>query len=83
MTKKISLKEALSGVQFYIEHLDGKQIVIREDKVINPKYTTKVEGKGMPKHEVPSEYGNLIINYEIEFPKTLTQEQKNSLSKIL
>lgn len=57
--------------------------MIREDKVINPKYQTKVQGKGMPKHEVPSEYGNLVISYEIDFPKTLTQEQRNSLSSIL
>jgi len=37
----------------------------------------------MPKHEVPSEFGNLIINYDIDFPKTLTKEQIASLSKIL
>lgn len=83
LTKKISLKEALTGVQFQVDHLDGNQLVIREDKVINPKYQTKVQGKGMPKHEVPSEYGNLVISYEIDFPKTLTQEQRNSLSSIL
>lgn len=69
--KIISLKEALLGVQFQIQHLDGNQFLVSESKIIYPGFTTVVSGKGMPKHEVPSEFGNMIINYTIDFPKKI------------
>lgn len=35
-----------------------------------------VEDEGMPVHEVPSEKGNLFIEYNILFPESLTSEQE-------
>ena len=38
MTKKISLYEALTGCAFYVEHLDGKKILVSSEpgEVIAP-----------------------------------------------
>lgn len=32
--KTISLKQSLLGVNFMIEHLDGNQFMVREDRII-------------------------------------------------
>ena len=35
-----------------------------------------IKDEGMPKHIYPSEFGNLYIEFSIEMPKSLTEEQK-------
>ena len=35
-----------------------------------------VQGEGMPIHNFPTEHGNLYCTYRIDFPQTLTAEQK-------
>ena len=63
MTKLITLKDALCGVEFIVEHLDGRIIVIKtQDKeVIKPDMMKIVKGEGMPIRDNPYQKGNLII----------------------
>ena len=70
--KTITLKDALCGVEFVIEHLDGRFLVIKtgEKEVIEPDMMKIVEGEGMPLRGNPYQKGNLIIQFSIEFPNT-------------
>ena len=80
--KKISLKEALCGFLFEIKHLNGKTYNIKHDKgnIIPPNFVKQINGLGMERNNMK---GNLIIRFNIEFPKTLTNEQIDKLEEIL
>ena len=80
--KEITLKEALCGFLFEIKHLNGKTYNIKHDKgnIIPPNFIKQINGLGMERNNVK---GNLIIKFNIIFPKTLTTEQIDKLSEIL
>ena len=80
--KKITLKEALCGFLFEIKHLNGKTYNIKHDKgnIIPPNFVKQINGLGMERNNMK---GNLIIRFNISFPKTLTKEQIDKLQEIL
>jgi len=80
----IKLSQALRGVKLHIPHVDGttKEISI-VDRVIDPHYIHRVVGAGMPKPKEPGSYGDLLIKFDIQFPKKLTKEQKDLVKKAL
>jgi len=84
---KIDLLTALAGGSFYIEHLDNRQlhVVILAGEVIQPDDLKQVTGEGMPTHKRPFDKGNLLIKFEIEFPKKnwTSAENIKTLEKIL
>jgi len=81
-TQTISLKEALVGFQFDMTYLDGKVYTINNTtgKIIRPSYKKQIPQMGMQRGE---RRGNLVIHFCIEFPNSLSEEQKSQLSKTL
>lgn len=69
VTWKISLKEALIGGEWSFPALDGHEIKFNTDGVTNPGSTWRIQGEGMPVHNFPSESGDLLITFEVEFPR--------------
>lgn len=80
--KQISLKEALCGFSFELEHVDGRQFRINNGNgsVISLNYSKIVPNLGMKRE---NHIGNLIIEFDIIFPEKLTQQQVSELDKIL
>jgi DnaJ-class molecular chaperone len=81
--KKITLKEALCGFIIDIPHLNGKVFSLNNKNnptVVTPGYRKIINGLGMVKENTT---GNLILQLEIEFPKSLTEEQTKAISDIL
>ena len=80
--KNLSLKEALCGFTFDIEHINGKTYTINNNtgKIITPQFQKSIAEMGMRRGE---RVGNLIINFRIKFPDELTDEQKTKLAEIL
>jgi len=81
--KTITLKEALCGFIFTIAHLNGKQLSFNNsvnNTVIKPNMKKIIPNMGMTRN---GNCGNLIIDFEIQFPDALTQEQTAALSTIL
>jgi len=81
-TKIITLKEALCGLSFNIEHLNGICYKINDTvgTIINPTYKKTVHNKGMVRD---GNTGNLNIHFIIEFPKTLPTDTIKQLADIL
>jgi len=81
--KKVSLKDALCGFVFEIPHLNGKLLSLNNTtnpSVIKPNYRKVVPNMGMKKE---NSTGNLIIEFDVEFPDSLTSEQIEGLKTIL
>ncbi len=80
--KDISLKEALCGFSFELDHLSGKKYRINNGNgtVIGTNYQKVVPGLGLKRN---GHSGNLVIIFNINFPQKISLEQVDALSKIL
>jgi DnaJ-class molecular chaperone len=81
--QKVSLKDALCGFSFNIPHLNGKLLCLNNlnnPTVIKPGYKRIVNNLGLTRERTT---GNLIIEFEIEFPDQLTGEQIEKLKEIM
>lgn len=81
--RTISLKESLCGFSFELTHLNGKTLCLNNKTnmtIIKPNYTKVIPAMGMTRDE---RIGNLIIEFDIVYPDTLTSEQIEKLGEIL
>jgi len=74
-TINITLKEAFLGFQRTITHLDNNPLKI-EGKMNQGIKELILKGKGMPKYMFPGEYGDLIVHFNILWPKNLSPEKE-------
>jgi DnaJ family protein A protein 2 len=84
MEKTISLYEALTGVNFILEHLDGKKIHVTSTpgEVIKPGMIKTIEGYGLPFHKTSYKYGNLYISFTIDFPNKFNETQLKKVENV-
>ena len=83
--KTLTLKESLCGFSFDIIHLNGKKLCfenITNPSIIRPNSKRIIPNNGFLR-ENTNQSGNLIIEFEIEYPESLTTEQINGLKTIL
>lgn len=81
--KTISLKEALCGFSFDLIHLNGKMLCLNNNTnrtIIKPHYKKVIPNLGMNRNDTS---GNLIIEFDVDFPNQLTEEQISIIEKTL
>lgn len=81
--KKISLKEALCGFSFELQHLNGKMLFLNNNSnrtIITPDTKKTIPNLGI---EYEGKTGNLIIEFVIDFPINLNEEQMNTIASVL
>lgn len=85
MKQTIPLADALCGFQFVIEHLDGRKLVVQSEKgqMIKPGDKKVVQGEGMPIRGRPNQFGDLVIEFNVEFPTRLQSGEIEALSAVL
>jgi len=80
--KSLSLKEALCGFTFEIPHLNGKTLCMNNNTnhtIIKPGFRKTIPNMGMQRDD---RRGALIIEFEIQFPESLTPEQIEVLNEV-
>ncbi|CAM6115627.1 unnamed protein product [Calypogeia fissa] len=83
MTYKLPLEDALAGCTVRVTSLDGRILDIPIMDVVYPGFEMFVENEGMPILKEPGKRGNLRIGFEIEFPSSLSSDQKSDLKEVL
>lgn len=79
-TAKISLKQALCGTLVEVPTLTGEKIPLHfSNEVIKPTTVKRLQGHGLPFPKEPSKKGDLLVNFDIRFPETLSQSVKDIL----
>lgn len=81
LVMKLSLRDSLIGFKLRIPGIDGNEIVIEEDEIIDPRTPYKLTGKGFIDKQ--GNRGNLYIKFDIQYPKKLTPKQRQEIKKIL
>jgi DnaJ family protein B protein 4 len=81
--KTITLKEALCGFSFELLHLNGKTFNLNNNTnrtIIKPNYKKVLPNLGIQRNGT---FGNLIIDFDVTFPDSLTDEQIQIISTAL
>ena len=84
--KSLTLKEALCGFSFDIRLIHGTTITVQNTinrpshKIIRPGFRQTCNGHGMKKQ---GKQGDLLIEFDVLFPESLTVEQKEALANVL
>ncbi len=81
-THAITLRDALCGCDFEMKHISGKVLKFSNNagNIISSDFTKTIPGYGFIRD---NHVGNLIVSFNITFPKTLSQKQISELNKIL
>ncbi|XP_029956563.1 dnaJ homolog subfamily B member 13 [Salarias fasciatus] len=82
-TLKISLEMALTGFSVDVQTLDGRLLCVPINDIVHPTYEKVLTGEGMPLFEDPSQRGNLIISFDVQFPEKLSAEKKQLIKEAL
>jgi DnaJ family protein B protein 4 len=83
-TAAISLKQALCGGYFEIQHLDGVKRKIPLKGITTPNTKRTIQNEGMPISKSKNkERGNLHIIFDVIFPEDIDEEVKQQLEKLL
>jgi len=83
ITKNITLKDALCGFKFDIQHINRKTFSFNNSTdpiIVKPGFKKTIPGLGMKRENAT---GNLIIDFNIIFPEKLTEDQRNSIENLL
>tara|TARA_Y100000991_G_scaffold209871_1_gene190533 strand:+ start:303 stop:1316 length:1014 start_codon:yes stop_codon:yes gene_type:complete len=81
LNKTITLKEALCGFSFDLKYITGKIYKINNaTDVIQPNYRKTIKGMGMKRG---NKKGDLVIIFNVEFPKQLSKEKIAKIKSIL
>lgn len=68
---KITLLQAIGGFTTTVQTLDGRALHAEINEIIQPGAKKIVHGEGMPR--VTEGKGNLLIQFEVEFPKHIPE----------
>lgn len=82
-TANVSLKKALLGVSYCIQGLNGRRHDVNVRDIVHPGYVKRYQGEGLPLPKTPSNRGDLIVTFNIEFPTFLSWDQRRVLSDCL
>lgn len=80
--KKIKFGTSLIGCKFPLKLLNGKYINVNIDGIIKDEEIRVIEDQGMPHPEHSKIYGDLVIKFEVEQQKELSDKQKNLIKSV-
>ncbi|GAB5359417.1 hypothetical protein AAMO2058_000542200 [Amorphochlora amoebiformis] len=87
MKKQITLREALCGFKFKIQHVSGTTLNISSKKgeIISPGSLKRIDEWGLPQKGAYDTKGHLYIKFEVLFPvpKSVTAREIKSLEGVL
>jgi DnaJ family protein B protein 13 len=80
---EIPLVKALTGCTLSIPLLGGEKMSLTIDDIIYPGYEKIIAAKGMPNSKEQGKRGSLKIEFLVQFPTELTDEQRSDILGIL
>ena len=83
-THKLSLRDALCGSIIEVPTLDGRRKSLNlMEEVVKPNTTKILQGYGLPFPKESTKRGDLIVNFDIQFPDRLSSNSKDILLDVL
>ena len=79
----ISLGDAIGGASLDIQTLEGKTLRVKCSEIIRPGMEKRFHGAGMPISKRPTEKGDLVIRFDVQFPSYLPPEKRQKVKELL
>lgn len=76
-------RQALCGCTVNIPTIDGRVIPLPCNDVIKPGTVKRLRGEGLPFPKVPTQRGDLIVEFKVRFPDRLTPQTRQILKQHL
>ena len=76
---RLALVDALTGALLAVPGLDGRPLNLLLDPVISPDHEQRLRGHGMPARGDPAARGDLLVSFEISFPKRVDAAHRPAL----
>lgn len=80
---RISLRDALCGTTIQVPTLTSRKIPLTLNDIIKPNTVKRIQGEGLPLPKNPSMRGDLIIEFNVLFPNSISQPTKEILKDVL
>lgn len=77
--QSITLRQALCGFVISQDGIDGRHLQLKVTDVVSPNSERRLIGEGMPKKK--GGRGDLIFRFKIQFPTSISQEQKDLITQ--
>jgi DnaJ-class molecular chaperone len=68
--------QALVGFTREIIHLDGRTVKLHREAVVQPAAIWPIPGEGIPRRNLPGEFGSLLVHFNIAYPTELDAAAK-------
>ncbi|KAK7684155.1 hypothetical protein QCA50_012800 [Cerrena zonata] len=81
MVVPLSFKESLLGFDREVTTIDGRRIPFSRSSPIQPNSSTTYPGLGMPISKNPGQRGDLEIVFKVDYPISLTPQQKQAINQ--
>lgn len=83
-TANITLREALLGATIQVPTIDGrKKQISMANEIVNPQTEKHIANEGLPYPKQPNKRGDIKVKFEIKFPSSLSQSQREALNQNL
>ncbi|KAG7486809.1 dnaJ-like subfamily B member 1 [Solea senegalensis] len=79
---KISLRDALCGCTVNAPTLGGRPVTVTTD-IVQPGMKRRISGEGLPYPKRPDRRGDLIVEFEVKFPESLSQSARDTIAQVL
>ncbi|QPG74599.1 hypothetical protein FOA43_001930 [Brettanomyces nanus] len=76
---KLSFKESLLGYQKQIATIDGRKVPVSKSTPTQPGSVTRYPNLGMPISKTPGGNGDLIVEFDVDYPIYLSDTQKAAI----
>ncbi|VDN59879.1 unnamed protein product [Dracunculus medinensis] len=80
---KLSLRDALCGTVVNVPTLDGPSVPLRLSEVVKPNSAKRLTGQGLPNPKMAGRRGDLIVEFDVRFPDSITPAAKELLFNAL
>lgn len=80
-TLPLTFKESLLGFNKTIQTIDGRTLPVSRIQPIQPSEKSTYPGQGMPIPKTPGQRGDMIVNYKVDYPISLTDKQRQAIDE--